>query len=273
MTETILSGITVHDIDTPRLRARVLERPAAAAVAGTVVFVHGNVSSSLFYQPTMLTLPPEWRGLAIDLRGFGESETLPVDARRGLGDFSDDVVSVLDALGLDAVHLVGWSMGGGVVLQLLLEHPERVASVTLESPVSPYGFGGTAPDGSLLTPDAAGTGGGGANPDFVARLESGDTSDDEQASPRSVYRSAYVAHPDAIDHEDLWVASMLTTATGIDNYPGDGAASENWPGFSAGDRGGAQHDGAHALQRCGHRRPAAEARDPLDSRQCRRDRL
>jgi len=237
MTDTILAGIHTHDVTTDRLRARVLERPAVGTAAGTVVFVHGNVSSSLFYQPTMLALPAQWRALAIDLRGFGESETLPVDASRGLSDFSDDVLSVLDALTLDAVHLVGWSMGGGVVMQLMLDAPERVLSVTLESPVSPYGFGGTARDGSLLTADAAGTGGGGANPDFVARLLAGDTSADEATSPRSVYRSAYVAAADSLDHEDLWVASMLTTATGVDNYPGDSTASENWPGFAPGARG------------------------------------
>ena len=171
------------------------------------------------------------------LRGFGGSETLPVDASRGLRDFSDDVLSVLDALELGSVHVVGWSMGGGVVMQLMLDAAERIASVTLESPVSPYGFGGTARDGSLLTADAAGTGGGGANPDFVARLEAGDTSADEQTSPRSVYRSAYVAAPDDLDNEDLWVASMLTTATGTANYPGDSTASENWPGFAPGANG------------------------------------
>ena len=237
MTDTILPGIHTHDVTTTRLRARVLERPADGDAAATVVFIHGNVSSSLFYQPTMLALPPQWRALAIDLRGFGESETLAVDATRGLGDFSDDVVSVLDALKLDAVHFVGWSMGGGVVMQLLLEHADRVLSLTLEAPVSPYGFGGTALDGSLLTSDAAGTGGGGANPDFVARLQAGDTSADEQTSPRSVYRGTYVAHPEALQHEDLWVASMLTTATGLDNYPGDATASENWPGFAPGGRG------------------------------------
>ncbi|UYN83987.1 MAG: alpha/beta hydrolase [Microcella sp.] len=237
MTDHLLAGIHAHDVSTPRLRARVLERPAQSEPSTTVVFVHGNVSSSQFYQPTMLALAPDVRALAIDLRGFGGSETLPVDASRGLRDFSDDVLSVLDALELDRVHLVGWSMGGGVVMQLMLDAAERIASVTLESPVSPYGFGGTARDGSLLTPDAAGTGGGGANPDFVARLDAGDTSADEATSPRSVYRSAYVAAPDELDHEDLWVASMLTTATGVGNYPGDSTASENWPGFAPGSNG------------------------------------
>jgi pimeloyl-ACP methyl ester carboxylesterase len=239
MTSTLFDGIVAHTVTTPRLTANVLERPATGDPVATVVFVHGNVSSSLFFQPTMLALPAEVRALAVDLRGFGDSETLPVDATRGLRDFSDDVLSVLDALGVDRVHLVGWSMGAGVVMSLLLDAPDRALSVTLEAPVSPYGFGGThGPDGTRTTADGAGTGGGGANPDFVARLEAGDTSADEQTSPRTVYRSAYVAKPELqAEHEDLWVASMLTTKTGVDNYPGDSVASDNWPGFAAGARG------------------------------------
>ncbi|MFF5624326.1 alpha/beta fold hydrolase [Microbacterium sp. NPDC012755] len=233
---TAFEGITAHRVKTPRYVANVLERPGEGPA---VVFVHGNVSSAAFYQPTMLALPDGVRALAIDLRGFGDSETKPVDATRGLRDFSDDVLSVLDALGLDAVHLVGWSMGGGVVMQVALDAPERVLSLTLEAPVSPYGFGGThGRDGIRNDADGAGTGGGGANPDFVARLEAGDTSADEQTSPRTVYRTAYVAKPELQEaHEDAWVASMLTTRTGVDNYPGDAAASENWPGFAAGTRG------------------------------------
>ncbi|BDZ44799.1 alpha/beta fold hydrolase [Naasia aerilata] len=236
--DTILEGITAHQVRTSRLTAQVLERPAAASAeaAGTVVFVHGNVSSALFYQPTMLALPEHVRAIAVDLRGFGGSDTLPVDATRGLRDFSDDVASVVDELGLTDVHLVGWSMGAGVVLQLLLDRPELVASVTLESPVSPYGFGSTAADGTILN-GGAGSGGGGANPDFVARLEAGDTSAESPTSPRTVYRTAYVKNPDGLANEDLWVASMLTTKTGVDNYPGDAATTDAWPGFGPGTRG------------------------------------
>lgn len=235
MVETIFPGIVARTVETPRLVAGVLERRADAPSAA-VVFVHGNVSSSLFWQPTMLALPPVIAAYAVDLRGFGDSETLPVEAARGLRDFSDDVASVIDALDLGPVHLVGWSMGGGVVMQLLLDRPDLVASLTLQSPVSPFGFGGTALDGSLLTTDAAGTGGGGVNPDFVARLEAGDRSD-EAGSPRAVYRSSYVAPGFVSEHEDVWVESMLSTAIGPDNYPGDSIGSENWPGFAPGGRG------------------------------------
>jgi pimeloyl-ACP methyl ester carboxylesterase len=234
---TIFPGITGTRVRTDRYEAHVLERDGRTEGGDDtpVVFVHGNVSSALFWQPAMLDLPV--RSLAIDLRGFGDSETAPVDATRGVRDFSDDVAAVLDALGIGRAHVVGWSMGGGVVMQLLLDRPDLVASLTLVSPVSPYGFGGTRRDGSLLTPDGAGTGGGGANPDFVARLAAGDRSDEAQTSPLQVYRGTYVAPGFASDHEDVWVASMLTTATGEDNYPGDSRASESWPGFGAGDRG------------------------------------
>lgn len=237
MTDTLFDGITAHRVTTSRLTAGVLERPASGDAAATLVLVHGNVSSSLFFQPTMLALPGSVRAIAVDLRGFGDSETLPVDATRGLADFADDVWSVLDELGLGPVHLLGWSMGGGVVMQMMLDRPGAVLSATLEAPVSPYGFGGThGAEGVRNDEDGAGTGGGGANPDFVARLAAGDTSADEQTSPRTVYRTAYVART-GDPHEDVWVASMLTTRTGEDNYPGDAVPSENWPGFAAGTRG------------------------------------
>lgn len=236
MTGTLLDGITARAVATDRYRANVLERKGGDA--GTIVFIHGNVSSSLFWQPTMLRMPSSHQAIAIDLRGFGDSETLDVDATRGLADFSDDVAAVVAAMGIESAHFVGWSMGGGVVQQLMLDYPKLVATATLQAPVSPYGFGATAgADGHLMATDAAGCGAGGANPDFVARLEAGDTSADEQTSPRTVYRTAYVTPGFESEHEDLWVESMLSTKTGDGNYPGTSVPSENWPGFAPGNLG------------------------------------
>lgn len=234
----LFDGIAQRVIETSRLRTGILERVGDAPDAPperTVVLVHGNVSSALFWQEIMLGLPRDLRVIAVDLRGFGASEHRPVDATRGLRDYSDDLAAALDALGLPTAHLVGWSMGGGVLMQYALDRP--ALSLTLQAPVSPYGFGGTRRDGTPLTDDDAGCGGGGANPDFVQRLRDGDTSADEPTSPRSVLRSGYVSSGYTSEHEDVWVASMLTTSTDEGNYPGDAAASENWPGFAAGDAG------------------------------------
>ena len=235
---TLFDGISSRLVETPGLNVNVLEREGddpATPVERTVVLIHGNASSAVFWQGTMQDLPSDLRVIAIDLRGYGGTEHAPIDGTRGVRDFSDDVRATLEALGIPTAHLVGWSMGGGVVMQYALDHP--VLSLTLLSPISPYGFGGTRRDGTRLTDDDAGTGGGTVNPDFVQRLIDRDTTDEAPTSPRSVFRSVYVAAGFTSDHEDDWVESMLTTSTATGNYPGDSVASENWPGFAAGTIG------------------------------------
>jgi len=242
-TDGLLPGITAEAVPTARLTQQVLHPDGVDPRGGgdAVLFVHGNVSSSLFWQPSLLALDPALRPLAVDLRGYGGTDPLPIDAGRGVRDWSDDVAALVDALGLDRVHLVGWSMGGGVVLQHLLDSPATVASVTLVAPVSPYGFGGTVgPSGDLVHPDGTGSGGGAANPEFVAALAAGDTGADAPTSPRSILRSFYVA-PGSLpldpQLEDVFVTAMLSTRTGDDHYPGDATAVEAWPGTAPGTRG------------------------------------
>jgi pimeloyl-ACP methyl ester carboxylesterase len=241
--DLLLPGITATRVPTARLTQQVLH-PDGVDPSGSgeaVLFVHGNVSSAAFWQPQLLALAPRWRPLAVDLRGYGDTDPLPVDARRGVGDWADDLGALVDALGLTRVHLVGWSMGAGVVLRHLLDRPERIASVALVAPVSPYGFGGTTGhDGQRVHADGTGSGGGAANPDFVAALAAGDTSADAPTSPRSILRSFYVA-PGSLPLdpalEDVFVASMLTTRTGPDHYPGDAREVSAWPGTAPGERG------------------------------------
>jgi pimeloyl-ACP methyl ester carboxylesterase len=188
----------------------------------------------------MLALPEAYRPLAIDLRGFGDTDPEPVDATRGVRDYADDLAAVVDALGLEAVHLVGWSMGGGVVLQYLVDRPgtHRVTSLTLVDPVSPFGFGGTRGlDGTLCDPRGAGSGAGGANPEFVERLAAGDRTGDSPLSPRQVLLAHYVKPPHVPEHLDILVESMLSTRIGDDHYPGTSRPGQAWPGFEPGDRG------------------------------------
>jgi len=237
--DKLLPGIITKRVPTSRLTVNVLS-VAGRGDGPAVLFVHGNVSSSLFWQPMMLALPEAYRPLAIDLRGFGDTDPEPVDATRGVRDWADDLAAVVDTLGLEAVHLVGWSMGGGVVLQYLVDRPgtHRVASLTLVDPVSPFGFGGTRGlDGTLCDPWGAGTGGGGANPEFVERLAAGDRGDESPLSPRRVLLAHYVKPPHVPEHLDIFVESMLSTRIGDDHYPGTSRAVEAWPGFAPGDRG------------------------------------
>jgi pimeloyl-ACP methyl ester carboxylesterase len=217
----------------------------AGPVDGTpVLLIHGNCSSAAFWQPLLRHLPGTLRVVAPDLRGYGGSDTAPVDATRGLRDFADDIAALLDKPALFGGAgarpvVVGHSLGGGVAMQLLVDHPERVAALLLESPVSPYGFGGTRDiEGTPTTADFAGTGGGTANRDFVKRLASGDRSGDERTSPRAVLRTAYVADPASLgEDEELLLDTVLSTATGEDNYPGTAVTTDTWPGVAPGERG------------------------------------
>ena len=238
--EVLLEGVYFRTVETGRLRTYLLE---SGPEDGTpVIFVHGNASSSRFFEETLAALAPlaRYRGLAPDLRGFGGSETKPLDATRGLADFSDDLRALVDALGLGGVHLVGWSAGGTVAMQYTIDHPGAVASLALVNPMSPYGFGGTKDAaGTPCWPDYAGSGGGTANPEFVGRLGAKDRTADDPNSPRNVMNSFYFApsFKAAPEREEVFLSSVLSTRTGEDNYPGDMTTSENWPGVAPGTRG------------------------------------
>jgi len=92
-------------------------------------------------------------------------------------------------------------------------------------------------EGILCDPQGAGSGGGGANPEFVERLAGQDRSDSSPLSPRNVLLAHYVKPPHVPEHLDIFVESMLSTRVGEDNYPGDSRPVDAWPGFAPGDRG------------------------------------
>jgi pimeloyl-ACP methyl ester carboxylesterase len=121
------AGVEAVDVATARLRTHLLQ--AGPATAPVLVLLHGNVSSARFFAETMAALAGQFRCIAPDLRGFGGSQPAPVDARRGVRDFADDVHALLTGTGLLAggqrVHLLGWSLGSGVALQYAIDHPGR----------------------------------------------------------------------------------------------------------------------------------------------------
>ena len=94
----LLPGVRSSLVDTDRIRMRVLE--SGPADGEPVVLVHGNLSTSRFYEHLMPELPPRYRVIAPDMRGFGDSEPAPLDATRGLADWADDTAALLRALGV-----------------------------------------------------------------------------------------------------------------------------------------------------------------------------
>ncbi|MEP6816618.1 MAG: alpha/beta hydrolase [Marmoricola sp.] len=93
-----------------------------------VVLLHPGIHDSTVWDP-VLPLLGDLRVIRFDRRDFGRSSKASQPFRS-----MDDLIAVLDHLGLDSAHLVGNSMGGEASLALALEHPERVASMTLLAP-------------------------------------------------------------------------------------------------------------------------------------------
>src|SRR5688500_6512126 len=101
----LLESLQPSVVATPRLEMHLITRGPENGTS--VVLVHGNVSAARFFEELMVALPPEYRVVAPDLRGYGRSEAAPVDATRGVRDFSDDLAALIDTLGLARPHLLG----------------------------------------------------------------------------------------------------------------------------------------------------------------------
>lgn len=231
-----LPGITSKMIQTERIRIHVLT--SGPANGEPVVLVHGNFSAATYFEEIMLAMPDDYRCIAPDLRGYGDTEDLRIDATRGARDWSDDLKALSDTFGEQPAHLVGWSLGASVVMQFALDYPDLVASVTFISPVSPYGFGGSkGEDGQPCYDDCAGSGGGVVNPEFVRRIKEGDRSAEDPNSPRNVINTFYYKAPFKAAREEDFLSAALLEKMGDDRYPGDMTPSENWPNVAPGTWG------------------------------------
>lgn len=99
--------------------------------AQTLMFVHGFGDSSLSWTFfARMFRSGDYRVLIPDLIGFGRSDR-PAQADYSYAAQSKRLLSLLKSLGVSRVHLVGNSMGGGIVAQMALDQPQLVASLTL----------------------------------------------------------------------------------------------------------------------------------------------
>lgn len=95
----------------------------------TVVLLHGIAASWRWFTPVVPALAESARVLAVDLPGFGRS-AMPAAALT-FDAMADAVAELLDRLGLDAVDVVGHSMGSIVGTRLAIDHATRVRRLVL----------------------------------------------------------------------------------------------------------------------------------------------
>ena len=102
-----------------------------AGTGDPVIYVHGVVTTSNIFSKYLAAYSPDYRGIAVDLRGYGDSEKTPTGSN--ISQFVKDLIALADTLKIEKPVWVGVSMGGMILQQLALEHPSRVKALVLVS--------------------------------------------------------------------------------------------------------------------------------------------
>ena len=118
--------------DVPRFAAiddALLAYDEAGSPAGVpLLYVHGFPHTRRLWRHQLQGLPPLVYGIAMDLRGFGDSRG---PAARSMDAHADDLVRLLDHLSIESAVCCGLSMGGYVAFALWRRHPDRVRGLVL----------------------------------------------------------------------------------------------------------------------------------------------
>jgi pimeloyl-ACP methyl ester carboxylesterase len=116
------------------LQLRIAE--SGPASGSPVLLIHGWGACIYTYRYLLPVLGGAGcRVIAFDLRGHGLSDKPGGEASYTATALREDVLALLDALGVARVDLIGHSLGGAVALQVALSTPERVGRMVLAAPV------------------------------------------------------------------------------------------------------------------------------------------
>jgi 4,5:9,10-diseco-3-hydroxy-5,9,17-trioxoandrosta-1(10),2-diene-4-oate hydrolase len=104
--------------------------------SSTVVLLHGGgpgASAWSNFGPNLPVFAERFRSLMVDLPGYGGSAPPPATGHY-FTVAADALAALLDQAGIDRVHLVGNSLGGGVATRFALNHPDRADRLVLMAP-------------------------------------------------------------------------------------------------------------------------------------------
>jgi len=117
-------------VDARGVKTNYLE---AGKGSDVVVLIHGSGPGVTAYANWRLVLPvlgERFRVIAPDMAGFGFTERRS-DIEYGLQTWADQVIGVLDGLGITRASIVGNSFGGAIALRVAAQHPDRVNRLVL----------------------------------------------------------------------------------------------------------------------------------------------
>jgi pimeloyl-ACP methyl ester carboxylesterase len=115
--------------DTTFTSAGVRIHYVESGAGAPVVLIHGWSADSQMWDSLRTQLAPKYRVIAMDCRGHGKSGKPHEPGAYGI-EMVNDVVRLLDHLGIERANVVGYSMGGSIALKMLETRPERLLSVT-----------------------------------------------------------------------------------------------------------------------------------------------
>ena len=123
------TGMPTFTRDTAVIHYSDTGAPAGRADAPTVFFGHGLLFSGWMFHPQIANLRNEYRCVAIDWRGQGDSAA----TRDGydMDTLTDDAVALIESLAIAPVHYVGLSMGGFIGQRIAVRRPDLIRSLSL----------------------------------------------------------------------------------------------------------------------------------------------
>ena len=102
------------------------------AGSGTpVVFVHEFAGDMASWEPQLRTFGMRYRAIAYNARGYPPSDVPPAPGSYSQDRARQDILAVLDGLGVEKAHIVGLSMGGFATLHFGIHHSDRALSITV----------------------------------------------------------------------------------------------------------------------------------------------
>ena len=97
----------------------------------TVVFLHGMTGSTQDWENQIRVLSPDYRVVALDMRGHGKSAAPSREEEYSIPIFADDVFGLLKMLNIKKCCLGGHSIGGFIALEFALKHQDMLAALVL----------------------------------------------------------------------------------------------------------------------------------------------
>lgn len=102
-------------------------------VAGSgepIILIHPFAATAEIWEPLLKELSPNYEVIAMDCRGHGKSNK-PHDPKQYGIEMMNDVIRLMDHLGIKKAIIIGYSMGGSIGMKMLVEHPDRIRKAVI----------------------------------------------------------------------------------------------------------------------------------------------